>query len=94
MDGRSRVVDGEVRNSPGHGCAPRSEVALNGFYMAFDRQERWYAGRGDPPSNTSDAQSVAVHELGHATGFRGHYDDDVPKPGSTVSATGSVRVGE
>lgn len=48
------------------------------FYMAFDRRERWYVGRGTPPDNATDAQSVATHELGHATGFSGHFDDDRP----------------
>ncbi len=82
MDGRSREVDGKVRNPTLARAGLCTEVggSAQWFYMAFDRQERWYAGRGNPPSNTADAQSVATHELGHATGFRGHYDDDVPKP--------------
>lgn len=83
MDGRTRRVGGgDLRNNLLARAGVCSEVGglAQWFYMTFDRQERWYAGRGDPPGTTADAQSVATHELGHATGWSGHYDDKDAKP--------------
>lgn len=39
------------------------------FRTKFDSAENWYTGTGSPGSSQFDAQSVATHELGHATGF-------------------------
>lgn len=78
MDGRSRRgPDGNQRGETLARAGICTEVGgrAQWFYMAFDRQERWYAGRGDPPNDAADAQSVATHEFGHATGWFAHYDD-------------------
>lgn len=55
---------------------------MESFRMYFDRTEQWYAGRGDSRvrnrrtgavENRHDVWSVATHELGHATGWLGHW---------------------
>lgn len=43
------------------------------FQLSFDKGDRWYTGTGSPAANQADLQSVAAHELGHATGFAGHF---------------------
>lgn len=43
------------------------------FKTRFDSGENWYKGTGDPPANETDVWSIAAHELGHATGWAGHF---------------------
>lgn len=45
---------------------------LYSFQMVFDQNDRWSVD-DSPAPNESDLQSVAAHELGHATGFAGHF---------------------
>lgn len=46
---------------------------LSTFQLIYDDSENWYLGTGTPGSNQPDLLSVAVHELGHATGFSKHF---------------------
>lgn len=41
--------------------------------VEVDRDESWYLGTGDAPLSQADGWSVASHELGHATGWSGHF---------------------
>ena len=50
----------------------KSNGELYSFQLMFDQNDRWSID--DSPTTTqSDLQSVAAHELGHATGFAGHF---------------------
>jgi hypothetical protein len=53
---------------------------LRSFALALDRDEHWYTGgaRG-PAGDQIDMESVAVHEIGHATGWNVHLDDRAPR---------------
>ena len=45
----------------------------------------WYTGVSTSvPSGKSDARSVAIHEFGHAAGFKGHFE-------GTSLCSGSIR---
>ena len=46
---------------------------LSTFQLVYDTGENWYVGTGTPGNGQSDLLSVAVHELGHATGFSKHF---------------------
>ena len=50
-----------------------SNGELYSFQLVFDSNDNWYTGTGLPGRNQADLQSVATHELGHATGFAGHF---------------------
>lgn len=58
------------------------------FKMRFDSGNSWYSGTAtDPPTNTEiDLWSVATHEMGHATGWTGHFGAAVC-PGNTTNQT-------
>jgi hypothetical protein len=43
--------------------------------MIFDSSESWHTDTTAVPSNKLDAESVANHEFGHATGFFGPYQN-------------------
>lgn len=50
--------------------------SLLAFRMTFDSAEPWYMGTSTTvPAGQPDLASVAAHEMGHATGFKGHFDD-------------------
>ena len=46
------------------------------FYMYIDSDESWYMGTQDAPKNDPDLWSMFTHEMGHATGWRPHLDDN------------------
>lgn len=47
-----------------------SAGVLKSFQTRFDGDQPWYTGSSTPPpGNEFDFQSLATHELGHATGF-------------------------
>jgi hypothetical protein len=57
--------------------------SVKSFRIYLDRSEPWYSGTGDSQvryhrsgrvENRLDLWSVATHELGHATGWYGHWD--------------------
>lgn len=43
------------------------------FELVYDTAENWYTGTGTPGRTQPDLYSIATHELGHATGFAGHF---------------------
>lgn len=43
------------------------------FHVGFGPNVNWYADTGTPSSNQWDFRSVATHEMGHVTGFYGHF---------------------
>lgn len=45
--------------------------------VVFDPTEIWNTGTGDIPSTHIDFWSVATHELGHATGWLGHFESSL-----------------
>src|SRR5688572_4738685 len=45
------------------------------FQIAFEKDLDWYTGKGNPDPGTWDVFSVALHELGHASGRSDHYRD-------------------
>lgn len=53
-----------------------SSVYIESSQIRFDDAEDWYRGTSNPPSGRLDALSLAVHEFGHSTGWRGHFDPD------------------
>ena len=57
-------------------CYQSSSSTITSANVAFDSSENWYAGTGSPSSNQMDLLSVATHELGHATGFANHFDNN------------------
>src|SRR5687767_4368602 len=61
-------------------------VAATEMYSAqivFDPTEIWNTGTGDIPSTHIDFWSVATHELGHATGWSGHFNESLCAAGSS-----------
>jgi Matrixin len=75
-----RNFEQDDRNSTAHafvltcGVAGSGGQGLQGFTMIFDNQDNWYIGDGDVPDNKLDVQSIATHEVGHATGWGGHFE--------------------
>lgn len=47
---------------------------INAVTLVFDNDQGWYVGTGDAPNWQIDLWSVAAHEVGHASGFTGHWD--------------------
>ena len=50
---------------------------LSGFTQVYDSaQGSWYRGTGNAKPSRTDIWSVASHEMGHATGWRGHFKEE------------------
>jgi hypothetical protein len=60
---------------------------LHEFHITFDSDRSWHGYLTDPPGNEYDFYSVAVHEVGHATGFYGAYADGHFDPGGDLCGT-------
>lgn len=43
------------------------------FTLVVNQDQPWYVSSGNPPSTQWDLQSVVTHEVGHATGWVGHF---------------------
>lgn len=54
-------------------CWYGTNKALSTFQLVYDDSESWYLGTATPARGQADLLSVAVHELGHATGFSKHF---------------------
>ena len=63
-----------------------SNKALSTFQLVYDDGDSWYLGTGTPARGQADLLSVAVHELGHATGFSKHLS-----AGSAICAVESTQ---
>ena len=48
---------------------------VSSYMITYDTAETWYTGTGTPAGTQGDFLSVVVHELGHATGFSGPYQN-------------------
>lgn len=77
--GMHRVSGGSGMGSPG-GVLGVTTVCYSGSTItsanvAFDASESWYVGTDSPSSTQMDLLSVATHEVGHATGFAGHFEE-------------------
>lgn len=46
---------------------------LFNFQIRLDQAENWHGGTTSPGPNEIDVWSVAAHEFGHGTGWRGHF---------------------
>lgn len=44
------------------------------FNLAINNQKSWWGGQGAPGPTQLDVQAVVTHEVGHATGWYGHFD--------------------
>lgn len=60
---------------------------LHNFQIIYDTSTTWYFGTGVPSRNAFDFYSTAVHELGHGTGFRGHFTGPSTCPGTSSDNT-------
>ncbi|GEM_PF-5833056 len=54
-------------------CENSSGVVTR-FSMSIDNRSTWYVGNGTPGSSQDDLWSTTSHEMGHATGWMGHYN--------------------
>lgn len=54
-------------------CTYSGTGEMYSFELVYDTKENWYSGTGAPGGSQPDLYSIAVHELGHATGFAGHF---------------------
>lgn len=65
--------------------------ALHNFSIKFDEDENWYAGDSNGPNDEHDFGGAADHEVGHATGWKGHFGnswDVCDAPEQTMCALG------
>lgn len=61
-------------------CYNTTTGAMLSFTITFDGSETWFNGTGDAPTGQHDVWSVVAHELGHATGWFTHLDDNGANP--------------
>ncbi len=54
-------------------CVYSGTAEMYSFQTVFDSSENWNTGTALPARNQPDLWSIASHELGHATGFGGHF---------------------
>lgn len=54
----------------------------------------WYVGTGTPASNQWDLKSVVTHEMGHGTGFAGHFPTTGPFAACPASARATMCAGD
>ena len=74
-------------------CENSSGVVTR-FSMSLDADAPWYVGTGATPNGRIDAWSVVTHEMGHATGWAGHFaesnDAGPTAPAATPCAPAST----
>lgn len=65
------------------GCVHPGTTNLHQFTIVFDSSENWYSGANaaNIPFGQEDLQGAAAHEVGHATGFWGHFPDATSSTG-------------
>jgi predicted Zn-dependent protease len=56
-------------------CFSTSTHHFIAMQVLFDSAENFNVGSGNPSGSQPDLESVATHELGHATGFSGHFTE-------------------
>lgn len=65
-----------------------SALIMHSFMIRYDSGNTWYSGTDSPSESELDFQDTATHELGHATGWTGHFGEgtgECPAPNTNTS---------
>lgn len=58
------------------GPPPAQWFKITKFTLTVDSTRNWQVGTGSPGPNEFDLLSLTAHEVGHVTGWSGHFDGD------------------
>ncbi len=54
-------------------CVFSGTREMYSFQVVYDSGENWFTGGSGSPGSKVDLASIAAHEMGHGTGFTGHF---------------------